>query len=96
MACGYGSGMGRHGLSRLDNSPARPPEHAIRAYPFRALPASIPRVPDERTLGESHPPTDDNAVNEWAEILAAEAPSPNDRQIARLRRLFMRHAGMSG
>lgn len=81
----------------MDNLTAFPPIRAVRVYPFRTMPANNPPVSDERTLEESHPATDDNAVNEWAEILAAEAPTLNDQRLARLRRLFdVRRPGVRG
>ena len=50
-------------------------------------------MPDDDTLEEQHPDTDENAVNEWAAELAAEAPALSGRQIARLRGLFGRVRG---
>jgi hypothetical protein len=79
MARVYGSGMGRHGMP-LEDTPGH-------------IPPNTPRVPthsgDYRPiLYRVAPEMDENAVIEWAEILAADAPRLNGRQTARLRRLF--------
>ena len=74
----------------MGNSWARPPGRAIRVYLSRGLPAHYLRVAHEM---------DENAVNEWAELLADDAPRLNGRQTARLRRLFdsrVTYAGMRG
>lgn len=81
----------------MDNAPARSPKRAVRIYPSRFSRPRFPAMPDEDRLEESHPPTDENAVDEWAAILAADAPPLSERQTARLRRLFdVRGPGVRG
>lgn len=57
----------------------------------------FPAMPDDGTLREPNTDAGENAITEWAEELAADAPALSSRQIARLRRLFdVRNPTMRG